>query len=35
MVPIHQVKSEEIGDALIENAITNFLHTRIHNNGLR
>ena len=27
---VHQAKSEEIGDALIETVI---LHTRIHNNG--
>ena len=31
-VPIHQAKSEEIGDALIENKI---LHSRTHNNGSR
>ena len=26
-VPIHQAKSEEVGDALIENFITKYLHT--------
>ena len=31
-VPIHQTKSEEIGDALIENVIK-ILHNRTHNNG--
>ena len=32
-VPIYQAKSEEIGEALIENVITKILHSRIYNNG--
>ena len=32
-VPIFQARSEEIGEALIENVITKILHTRIYNNG--
>ena len=31
-VPIYQAKSEEIGEALIENVITK-LHSRIYHNG--
>ena len=34
-VLLHQAKSEEIDNALIENIITNYLHTRIHNYGSR
>ena len=34
-VTIYQAKSEEIGEALIENVITKTLHSRIHNNGSR
>ena len=34
-VPIHQSKSGEIGDTLIENVITKLLCARIQNNGSR
>ena len=36
-VPIFQARSEEIGEVLLENVITNnkILHTRVYNNGSR
>ena len=34
-VPIYQVKSEEIEEALIENVINKILHSRIYNHGSR
>ena len=34
-IPIHQAKSEEIGDALIEKHYNQILHTRVHNNEPR
>ena len=32
-IPIHQAKSKEIGNALIENCYNKTLHTITHNNG--
>ena len=32
-VPIYQAKSEEVGEALIENAIAKILHSRLHYHG--
>ena len=32
-VPIYQAKLEEIGEALIENVIIKYLHSRIYYNG--
>ena len=34
-VPIYQSKSEEIGEALIENILSKYCHTRLHNYGSR
>ena len=34
-IPIREAKSEEIGNALIENIITKYCITEIHNNGSR
>ena len=34
-VPIHQSRSEEIGDALIENVISKYCVPRLYNNGSR
>ena len=32
-IPIHQSRSDKIGDALKENIITKYFFTRLHNNG--
>ena len=34
-VPVYQARSEEIGEALIDNVITQVLHSRIYYNGPR